>query len=153
MADPVTWVYIIGTVVAAGGAIYSANAQQNESRYNRQVAERNATIVQQQAAVSEAAARRDARRAIGKAEAGYGASGVVGSEGSPLEVLQDSATEAELDALTIRYNGELGAMGYRDDATMARMRGSNAQTEGYFRAGSAILSGAANYYDGQPKRT
>jgi hypothetical protein len=110
MADPVTWVYILGTAVAAGGAVYSANATRQTERYNRQVAERNATISRQQAAVSEAAARRDGRRALGKIEAGYGASGVVGNEGSALDVLEDSAIESELDALTIRYNGELAAM-------------------------------------------
>lgn len=156
MAAAVPALLVVGTLISGAGAIYSANAQKAEARYSRQIAERNATIVQQQAAVSEAAARRDGRRAIGKIQAGYGASGVVGNEGSPLDVLENSATEAELDALTIRYNGELGAMGYKDDARLATMRGRAAGTEGAFRAGSALLSGATAYgeYQSQrPKRT
>lgn len=77
--------------------------------------------------------------------AAYGASGV-SLEGSPLDVLENSAAEAELDALTIRYKGKVGAMGSESEAATQRARASNAKTEGYYNAGTALLGGANKYY-------
>jgi hypothetical protein len=136
---------IAGAAMSAIGALSAASAQKNAADYNADVAKRNALIARQQASANEAAQRRDASRALGKMRAGYGASGVVGSEGTPLDVLEDSVATAELDALNIRYSGELEAMGYQDEARLQKMRGKAAMREGYFKAGSAILGGMSSY--------
>jgi len=156
MADPVTWVMIGAAVIGAGGAVYSAESARQAGKYQSAIAKRNAAIAVQQAEVSEAAARRDARRQIGAIRAGYGAAGVVGSEGTPLDVLEESAAEAELDALTIRYQGSIGAIGQGDEGRLARMRGRSTSTAGYFQAGSALLSSGTDIYQYEatrPKRT
>lgn len=139
------WVPIAMAVVAAVGAMSQAASARSAAKYNASIAERNAVVARQQAAVNEDAQRRAAYRALGRMRAGYGAAGVT-VEGSPLDVLEDSAAEAELDALNIRYKGELTAMGYQDEATLQRMRGKAAMTAGIFKAGSALLGGAGAYY-------
>lgn len=136
---------IAGTAISAIGAIRAGQAQAAAANYNAQVAERNAFISRDQAAADEQRQRIQARRKLGAMRAAYGASGI-SLEGSPLDVLEDSAAEAELDALTIRYKGEIGAMGYEAEAGAQRARAQNAKTESYYNAGAALLTGASNYY-------
>lgn len=145
MAAAVPFLPLISAGVTAVGALMSASAASNAAKYNAAVAERNAKIARQQAAAEEERSRLDAMRKLGSIRAGYGASGVA-MEGTPLKVLEDSAMEAELDALTIRYNGELKAMGFESDAALERKRASSAMTTGIFKAGSALLTGAGKTY-------
>lgn len=139
------WVAIAAAVVSAVGALSQAASARSAAKYNASVAERNGVVARQQAAANEDAQRRHAYRALGRIRAGYGAAGVT-VEGSPLEVLEDSAAEAELDALNIRYKGELTAMGYQSEAELQRARGKAAMTAGIFKAGTALLGGASAYY-------
>lgn len=149
--DPAT-LAIVGTAISAVSAIGSAvgsiqqsNAQSNAAQYNADVAERNATIAQQQAKADADAQRRHALVKIGAARAMYGASGVA-LEGSPLDVLQNSAINAELDNQTILYKGKLRALGYTDSATLDRA-GSGTD---YLGATGYLLSGLGDAaYQGQ----
>lgn len=136
---------IAGAVVQAVGAIRSAQSASAAADYNAQIAERNAALARDQAASDEQRQRIQARKQLGAMRAGYGASGVT-LDGSPLDVLENSAAEAELDALTIRYKGEVSALGYRTESAQQRARSANATTEGYYNAGSALLQGGAKAY-------
>lgn len=144
------WVPVVMGVVSAVGAVSQAASARSAANYNAQVAERNATVARQQAAVNEQAQRRDAYRALGRMRAGYGAAGVA-TEGTPLDVLENSAAEAELDALNIRYKGQLASMGYGEEANLQRSRGKSAMTAGVFKAGTALLGAGGAYYDGYLK--
>lgn len=131
----------IATAFQVIGAISGASAEKRAANYNAAAAERNAVVSRQNAAADAELQSREARRRIGAARAGYGASGVA-IEGSPLDVLETSAAEAEMDKLNILYKGELQAMGYEDTAALSRSRAKDAGTAGLFKAGSAVLSGA-----------
>lgn len=133
---------VAGTAMTALGAMQSAQAQSNAAKYNAQLAERNAQISRQAAAADEERQRRAAYMQQGAARASYGAAGV-DLEGSPLDILEQSALQAELDAQTIRWKGEVGAGGYEGEAGLNRSRASSAMTSGYMGAGSAILLGGA----------
>ena len=137
------------TVISAG--VQAANAKAS-GNYNAAVADRNAGIARAQAVADADAQSRHARRVIGAARAGYGASGIT-DEGSPLDVLGMSAANAELDRQNILYRGELKALGYGDTAGLERMRADNADLEAFGKAGSAILLGAANYESRKPTKT
>lgn len=139
------WVPIAMAVVSAVGAVAQAQSAKSAANYNAQIADRNALVTRQQAESNEAAQRRNTYRAMGRIRAGYAGAGVT-PEGSPLEVLEDSAAEAELDALNIRYRGEIGATGYEDEGKLQRSRASSAMATGALNAGSALLSGAGSYY-------
>jgi hypothetical protein len=115
-----------GTALSALGAIQSGNAQARAAEYN-------AAAIQQQAASNEASIRRNATRVRQAQEAAVGASGIELS-GSPLEVIADSAANAELDALTVRYGGDVRA-------SQERARGAQARQAGYMGAASSLLMG------------
>lgn len=149
MADPVTWAIIAagtaaaGTALAAVGSIRQGQAAAGAANYNAQLAEQNAQVAAAQGEAAAEAQRRDSQRNIGKALALYGASGVQTDTGSPSDVLADSARNASLDNLTIKYNAKLRAMGLEAQAGLDRANASNSESAGYLNATSTLLSGAS----------
>lgn len=133
----------VGAVVQAVGAIQQAGAQATAANANARIAEQNATLARQQAKVDEARRRRLARKELGALRASVGASGI-NFTGSALDVYEDSFMEAELDALTIRHNGEIEALGFQKEAALNRQRAKSAKIGGAFEATGLLLSGAAD---------
>lgn len=136
---------IASTAMSVIGSIQQGQAAKKAANYNASVATRNADIARQQAQADASAQDRDARMRMGAIKSSYGASGIT-NEGSPLDVLEASATAAELDKQNIMYKGELRAMGYTDEANLENTRGKNAMSEAYGRAGSSILTGISKGY-------
>lgn len=136
----------VGTAFSAIGAIQQGQAANSAAKYNAAVAGQRATAAKQQAAADMDKKRRDTVRRLGSIRAAYGASGVT-LEGSPLDVLAESAANAELDVLTIKYKGDLEATGYGNEATLETARGQQARTAGYMGAGAALLTGVDKYLD------
>jgi hypothetical protein len=58
-----------------------------------------------------------------------------------MDVLEQSASMAELDRQNILYGGTLKAQGYESTAGLELMRGDAAVTGSYFNAGSSLLMG------------
>lgn len=142
MAAALPFIQIGAAIIGAIGSVQQGNAAKSAANYNARVAENNATLARQQAAAQEEQHRRLARRQLGQMRAAYGASGVT-MEGSPLDILAQSAKDAELDALNIRYGGELKAQGLESEAVLERYRGESAQRAGYMGAATGLLSGAS----------
>ena len=156
----------IGTVVSAVGALAQgsqqaaaakaqAQAQAQTAEYNATVARNNARIASDQANAKEEAQRRHFAQLQGQAVAGVAQSGT-GFEGSSYDLLEQNAVNSELDALTIRYQGQNQANGLiaqaqldENNAKTARAMGavnaSNAMTGGFFNAGAALFNGASKY--------
>jgi hypothetical protein len=141
--DPVT-MSILSTAFSVVGAISQGRQEKNAAEYNAAVARNNAIAARQQAAANAEAQGREARRRIGSARAGYGASGVA-LEGSPLDIIEQSALEAELDRQNILYAGDLKASGFESTATLEESRGKSAMTGSIFKAGSSLLTGTQDY--------
>lgn len=146
MADPVTWVYIIGTVVAAGTAVASADATRRAQHANADNARMAAKIGIDQGDAQAATQARQSRAQLDAARAQYGASGVDENEGSPLDVMQSSAMNASLDNATIKYNAKVRAFGYGNEANSYDTSASAATQKGQWEAGSDILSGGSKAY-------
>ncbi|HEX7005583.1 MAG TPA: hypothetical protein VF274_00460 [Alphaproteobacteria bacterium] len=127
--------------ISAAGAVAQGNAAKSAANFNAAVARRNADIARANAAADAARQKQRGALLAGRQRAAAGASGIT-AEGSPLDVMADSAIASELDALTTRYRGELQARAYGQDATLQDMRGDAAQTAGYIGAGAALLSSA-----------
>lgn len=151
---------IVGLVVTAAVTAYAAHEQSQQqqaiAKFNQKVAE-NAATAQRNAAQIAAENERDRNRAILAAQrAGIGASGVLGSEGTPLLVQVDSAEKAALNEARIKYSGEVGARQYESEKIIQGYYGRIARTNeqiGYVRAGASLLSGAANAYAGRTTTT
>lgn len=137
--------------MTAVSAISQASQASNAAKYNAQVAEQNAQIARQQGAAAAEAQARQAKQQLGKMQANYAASGVDVGQGSPLDVLADSAAQAELDNLNTRYNYDLRARGFDNTSNLERSNASNAMSSGYLNAAGGALkaySGAGGSFGG-----
>lgn len=131
-----------GAALSAAGAIQQANAEKSASLYNATLKERDAEIATEQAAQEAQQVRWASARAQGSLLANYGASGVTTDEGSPLDALANSASQAKLDEETVLYKGKLKSTGYLSDAALARFGGETAQQQGQLKAASYLIGGA-----------
>ena len=144
----------IGTAAAVAGAAVTTYTAIQKSEQDAAIAKSN-----QKAADTEAQARLDAaafseqqfrRRAaivLGKQRAITAASGVDPTSGSPMLQELDSVRQAELEALNIRRQGDVGAATSRFEGGIFKMRGRFASGQipgqiagGAFSAGESILS-------------
>jgi hypothetical protein len=139
----------ISAAMSAVSAISGAQQQKQAAKYNQKIANQQAVAAQQEAAANADKQRRAASKTIGSMQASYAASGVT-LEGSPLEVLEQSARNAKLDELNILWSGDTRAQGYRATANLEGARASNAMTSGYLSgAGNALfLAGRYGSYGG-----
>lgn len=129
----------VSTGLTAIGQLNQGESEAQAAEYNAQVNDQNANASLTQSSALEGRQRILAKKQIGQARAAYGASGVQ-IEGTPEDVLGDSAAAAELDALTIRHAGEVRALSYRNEASLDRYRGRNSRLQGRIRAASTIFS-------------
>jgi Flp pilus assembly protein TadB len=136
-------VVVAGAALAATSAIRSGQAAKQSANFNAQMADRNREISISQTAAMSIQQRRQADKQLGAMVAGYGASGV-SLEGSPLDVLEESVSQAELENQNIKYQGTLRQQGYQADASLDRASGRNAQQQGYMQGASGLLSVAGS---------
>jgi hypothetical protein len=153
--DPVTWVYIATAAIGAMSAIDSANAAADNSHAQAQAAQTNATIAQQNAHntllvtdANEEEQRRKSAMQLGEQRAGLLQAGI-GAGGSASDVIGQSTSNAELDALNIRYQGHLQADNYTNQSLMydthaaaAMKSASNQEQAGYIGAATSLIGGA-----------
>ena len=137
---------VAGTAMAAAGAIKQGQAASDAATYNSQVAQINAQVADSQSIAASEAQGRDAQRRIGAATAAFGASGVQLSDGSASDVLAESARNAALDNLTLKYNYKLKRMGLLDQAGLEAANAKNASAAGYLSAAGAVAAGAGKAY-------
>lgn len=160
MADPITIALIAAsTAMSVAGAQKQAEAQENSyiaqaqaNDYNAQVMRNNAVTASNQSNAKEEAQRRHFRALQGQAYAGVAQSGT-GFDGSNSDMLEQNSLNNELDALTIRYEGQNQVKGliaqseletYQGKAN--RVNAQSAKVAGNYAMGSALLSGATQGY-------
>ena len=148
MCEPLTIALIVigaSAAVGATGALYSGEQQRKAASYSADVAEHAARSAQEKAAYDEEMHRERIRKILSTTRSLYGKSGV-DMTGTPLLALEESAAQGEMDALAIRYGGDVAAARQRSEAALLRMQGRAAQTSSYFQAGSTLLQGAGSMY-------
>jgi len=129
---------VAGTAIQAVGAIREGQAAQAAANFNAQVATQNSAQAVLQAKEEERRHRIIARKQRGTQRVAAAAGGIEVT-GSALDVLSESAANAELDALTIRHAGEIGALGFLNEARLSRFEGRAARTAAGFRAVGFLL--------------
>lgn len=156
---------VAGTATSAVGEIASGNAQAAQYQaqaaaagYNARLARQEAAAVGAQTAREEERQRRTGREAIAEQFTAAAQSGVAPMSGSSRLSLEEAATMAELDALTVRYRGQMQARGLREEAKQqdfqkkaARDQAGRAKIAGYIGAGTQILKGVSGYASGSYK--
>ncbi len=133
----------VSTAVGMAGSANQAAGAQAAAGYNAAVKEQQATAAVAQSAEDERRLRISSRSQLGGIRNAIGASGIQ-TEGSALEVLQSSASNAELDALTVRHQGQMKAWAYRAGANLDLFQGEQAKTQGDFAATGYLLKGLSS---------
>lgn len=141
MCEPATIAYI-GMAVMAGATVYNGQVQQQIGKRNADVLEQKAAESRKMGAIQEEQKRIQTEQALGAQRAAAGASGVETEGGSYGLLYQDTATQGELDALTIRSNAAKGAWGYDQEAASSRYQGDAAAQGSLYGAAGTILQGA-----------
>lgn len=124
----------------------AANQQAATAARNQKLLEEQARTARQQAGAEEESQRREARRQLGRQSAAIGQAGI-GFGGTAGLLQEDSAIQAELDALNIRYGGEKQAESLLNqsqfagnEASILRGNAKQAQRAGLIGAGTSLLS-------------
>jgi len=141
----------VGAIQQGMAAQAQGKAAQDAANYNATLRQQQATLELQQSGAREEQARRGSRQVLGQQRAALAQAGV-GLGGSALDIMEQSADRAELDALTMRYEGDLrskgllaAAEGARYEGRVARAAGENAMKGAYLSAGASLLSAAGSY--------
>ena len=125
MGATATGLQIAGQYQAGKSAEAQAESQAAWHEYSAQLAEREARETQEAAAYEEEKQRKAGVRLKATQRARYAKAGV-GFEGSPLEVMEQTAYELEMDVLLIRRGGTLGYQRYTAEAGLQRVAGKSA---------------------------
>lgn len=144
---------VAGNVLGASAAAEAAEAENRANLYNAALADRNADLAEYDAqwAINKGEAdaaliRRDVDQVVGQQRSSFGASGVEVDSGSTADVVVDTQTLGELDALTVERNSARQAWSIREEAKSYRMqadmyRAGHKDPTSVF--GGSLLSGLA----------
>lgn len=129
-----------GTTMSAIGQVRAGKQQAAAEEYNARVAESQIKAVQTASASEQAKLNRQKSQMLSSQRAAYAKAGVRLDEGSPLEVMADTATEYELDLATSRYNANVQTNQLQSEANYRRQVGKQAKMSGYYGAGATLLT-------------
>ena len=135
----------ISTAATAAGSVAQGRAASAQGKLQAEMYERQA---QRERQIGELNAAREAKRnrAIqAQQRALLAGTGADPSSGSALLIQTDLAEEGKLNEELIRNNADAAVTTSKTQAVFARAEGKNAQRASYFRAGSALLKGAAEF--------
>jgi len=164
MSTALVFLTMAGTAMDAAGKIQQAQSQAAAQLYNAKIAETQARTYQQVGAFEQATLgakgkaeeeklTRAKKKTLSEQKAAYAQAGVR-FEGTPIEVMADTAAEYEMDIATTRYNTQLGiaqsqyatALGTAQSLSEAQYLKESAKrtkTSGYWGAGRSLLTGGA----------
>ena len=131
MSDPGTALMVMGSL--AGGV-----AANNAAKTQAAALERQAKMEQMQAEEDARRARAEGEKLKGKQMASFMKGGVT-IEGTPEEVLTETAEDIELDALSIIHGGQSRAESHRFSAASKRAEGKSALISSSLTAGGMGL--------------
>lgn len=162
-----SWVAVVVGGVALVSSLAQSNAAEAQSEQDSAVANNNASqsianmqAVEAQSSAQEEATRSNSAQYLGRQRAAMADSGTgsLGS-GSNFDVGQQSAVAAEMDALNVRYAGQLKgedqlqqAYNFKYGAAASQAQADSIGSTKYMTAGAAALSSAASSY-GRGMRT
>lgn len=136
------------TGVSAGVSALQARQQAKQSaaiaKFNQQVATQQAEARAAAGKIAVEERKERTRRLLSSQRADIGASGIVGSEGSPLLLRLKTAEAGALDALTEGFNVNIGVQESLNQAELFRTERKAARDRGRLGVGAAIFGGAAN---------
>ena len=151
-------VMLMGVGMSAVGQMASAKSQAGAlkgqagvSEYNAAISRQNAKTALDVSSAQQLQQRRSARQQLAR-ERAFGAQSGTGEGGTNADLLEQSETLAELDALNIAYEGEVRARGFLAqsdidtyNAGLYRKQAKNVKRAGYLSTVGTLAGGVANY--------
>lgn len=134
---------LVGSLAQAGGQAQAGKDARKAEEYNAGVLRANAEAVRTSNEFDLLRMKKSQKRFTGAQAASYASAGVR-SEGSPLEVMIDSAAQAELDMFISKYNAQTQAQQLRNEADQRIKMGKAAQKSGQAQATGTLLSAAGS---------
>lgn len=130
--------------VMAAGSIVSGIQKGKIAKYNAKVSEQAAISAEKKAEFDETAHRERVRKALSTQRTRIAKSGI-DITGSPLLAVEESAAAGELDALAIRFGGDVESARLRSQAAGERFAGKAAKRASFLSAGGSLLSAKAQF--------
>jgi len=138
---------LLGSGLKGLGQIQSGYDADLAYQFNAAVARANAAAVQTSSDFDIARLKK-AKKSLSSAQlAGYSKAGVK-MEGSPIDVMINSAAEAEIDILINKYNTQMKTISLNAQAEQDEASGKSAIRQGWLGAGSTLLSTVGSFYTG-----
>lgn len=148
---------VASTVLGTVSSVQQGKQQKAMYNYQAQVAEENAKIANKNAANERQTGIEEARlqrmktlQAVGNQQAAMAANGMDVTQGTSLDIIEDTAAMGELDALQIQTNYERKALAYEqqglnfsNESRMDVIAGKNAYTAGVIKGAQAGLNGVS----------
>jgi hypothetical protein len=136
---------IAATALSAYGTIMQGVQAQKTAEYNAQVAEQQAQAARRKAAYEEETRRREGKELKSRQMV------AAAKSGATLESFKDiflkTATDTELDALVIRYGGQIESARNINEANLLRAQGKQAKKTSLIKTGTTLLTGGQRAYD------
>lgn len=130
-----------GTLMGAVSQLQAGFASEKANKYNAKVMEANAQAAERAANYKAQILQRQHRQLMGHQRAMYSKAGVDLGSGSPLDVLTEDAGLMAEDVFMTRYQGEVEATGFRNQARAYRQQGKNAKMGGIFGTIGTLVGG------------
>lgn len=148
---------IASTAIGTVSSVQQGKQQKAMYNYQAQVAEENAKIANKNAANERQTGIEEARlqrmktlQAVGSQQAAMAANGMDVTQGTSLDIIEDTAAMGELDALQIQTNYERKALAYEqqglnysNESRMDVIAGKNAYKTGMINAAQTGLNGVS----------
>lgn len=135
---------LFGAVLSGIGAKAQSDQEAANLRSQAEMQRRQAAITQTTGAYKAQRKQEEVDRVLGQNRAAYAGSGVALS-GSPLTVIEDSATEGALDVAAIRWNSGMEATSQRHNAKISDTSAKATQKAGNLAFITPIIGGIAKY--------
>lgn len=150
MCEPAT-LLVASMLFTAGAGYVQGKSQEDAGKYQAAVSKQNAELSDLRASqaatigsIQEEQHRAKVRQMAGAQRAQYAANGIDLGSGVVQDMLDQTITMGETDALTIRYNAMNEAWGYRTQAVNDRNEGRFAEWSGKQQKRGTFMTTAAN---------
>ena len=129
----------MGNVISAGGSILGGFQQKAALDNQADFAKIQGDIAMRNAQINASEIRRRGKKLISKQVVGFAKAGVELASGTPVEVFAETASDTELEALTMVHSGVLQQFGFETTASNKEQEGKDALLSGFIDAGSKMI--------------
>ena len=140
-----TILMVAGTAVQMFSSISESQSMARAEKANAEMSLMNAAAVNKASEYEVQKLKRAKGQTLSLQRAMYAKSGVLITEGSPLEVMADTATQFEMDIQAERYNAAVESAKYQYESKYRSGLASSYRSQGYYGAGATLLSGLGQY--------